>query len=165
MKKINNNKKICYNYCGGNMKSIVVNLRKESDLYERYNNDVSSNLIKYLISETNIKDDIEVIINTKLDVENIDGLIKKGLEDEYTNTNLIDKFYDNKQVRFFVLGALLLFVSSFLGYEVLKEFVLIIAWFAIYEFVEITFNINFKINKKRKAIKKLMNCKIKVNKI
>lgn len=155
---------LCYTIIGDSMRSIVVNLRKESDLYERYNNEVSSNLIKYLISEARTKDDVEVIINTKLDIENIDSLIKKGLEDYYNDTKLIDKFYDSKQIRFFIIGLIFLIISTFMGYEILRELILIVGWFAIYEFVEITLNTDSRLRKRRKIIKKLINCKIKVNK-
>lgn len=147
------------------MKSIVVNLRRETDLYERYNNEVSSNLIKYLINEARIKDDIKIVINTKLDNKNIDKLVKKGLEDVYNDSNLIDKFYDGKQIRFFIIGVIFLIISTFMGYEVLKELVLIVGWFAIYEVVEITFDKNIKLKKRRKIIKKLLDCKIDINNI
>ncbi|MBR6690673.1 MAG: hypothetical protein IKL65_05020 [Bacilli bacterium] len=61
------------------MKNIVVNIRRERDLYEKYSNEVSSELLKYLVEEARVKDDIEVTINTKLDIKNIDKLIKEGL--------------------------------------------------------------------------------------
>ena len=146
------------------MKSIMVNLRKENDLYEKYNDDVSSSLIKYLISEAKTKENIEVIVNTKLDIENIDGIIKKGLKQSYEDTKTIDKFYDAKQIRFFIIGIIFLLISTLLGYEILRELVLIIGWFAIYEVVEITFNTSSVLRKKRKAIKKLLDSKIKINK-
>lgn len=59
------------------MKSIVVNIRRERDLYEKYSNEVSSELIEYLIDEAKVKNDVEIIVNTKLDINNIDKLIKK----------------------------------------------------------------------------------------
>ena len=58
------------------MKSIIVNIRRERDLYEKYSNEVSSELIKYLVDEARVKSDIEIIVNTKLDIKNIDKLIK-----------------------------------------------------------------------------------------
>ena len=59
------------------MKSIIVNIRRERDLYEKYSNEVSSELIEYLIDEAKVKNDVEIIVNTKLDINNIDKLIKK----------------------------------------------------------------------------------------
>ena len=43
------------------MKSIVVNIRRERDLYEKYSNEVSSELIEYLIDEAKVKNDVEII--------------------------------------------------------------------------------------------------------
>lgn len=145
------------------MKSITVNLTRESDLYERYNDDVSDALIKYLIKEAKTKDKIEVIIKTKLEIDNIEFLIKKGLQQELNDTKRIDKFYDFKQLRFFVIGIIFLLISTLMGYEILRELVLIIGWFAIYEVVEITFNTSSILRRKRKAIKKLLSCNIKIN--
>ena len=59
------------------MKSIVVNIRRERDLYEKYSNEVSSELIEYLIDEAIVKNDVEIIVNTNLDINNIYKLIKK----------------------------------------------------------------------------------------
>ena len=145
------------------MKSITVNLTRESDLYERYNDDVSDALIKYLIKEAKTKDKIEVIIKTKLEIDNIEFLIKKGLQQELNDTKRIDKFYDFKQLRFFVIGIIFLLISTLMGYEILRELVLIIGWFTIYEVVEITFNTSSILRRKRKAIKKLLSCNIKIN--
>lgn len=145
------------------MKSITVNLTRESDLYERYNDDVSNALIKYLIKEAKTKDKIEVIIKTKLEIDNIEFLIKKGLQQELNDTKRIDKFYDFKQLRFFIIGIIFLLISTLMGYEILRELVLIIGWFAIYEVVEITFNTSSILKRKREAIKKLLGCHIKIN--
>ena len=145
------------------MKSITVNLTRESDLYERYNDDVSDALIKYLIKEAKTKDKIEVIIKTKLEIDNIEFLIKKGLQQELNDTKRIDKFYDFKQLRFFVIGIIFLLISTLMGYEILRELVLIIGWFTIYEVVEITFNTSSILRRKRNAIKKLLSCNIKIN--
>ena len=145
------------------MKSILVNIKRESDLYERYNEDVSNALIKYLIKEAKTKDKIEVIIKTKLNVDNIEFLIKKGLQEELNDTTRIDKFYDFKQFSFFIIGIIFLIISTLMGYEILRELVLIIGWFAIYEVVEITFNTSSILRRKRKIIKKLLDCHIKIN--
>ena len=144
------------------MKSILVNLKKESDLYEKYNDDVSNALIKYLIKEAKTNDKIEVIIKTKLEVDNIEFLIKKGLQQELNDTRRIDKFYDFKQFRFFIIGIIFLLISTLMGYEILRELVLIIGWFAIYEVVEIALNTSGILKRKRKTIKKLLGCHIKI---
>lgn len=145
------------------MKSIIVNIRRERDLYEKYSNEVSSDLIKYLVSEAKVKDDIEIIVNTKLDIHNIDELIKKGLEDSYKDTKLIDKFYDNKQLILFIVGMLFLIFSTITKPEVIKELILIIGWVAVWEVFDIAINVDSKQKYNRRIIKKLINCKIKVN--
>lgn len=145
------------------MKSIIVNLRKEQDLYEKYSNEVSSELIKYLVDEARVKDDIEIIINTKLDINNIEKLIKEGLENSYNDTKIIDKFYDNKQIILFIVGMIFLIFSTITKPEVIKELILIIGWIAVWEVLDIAINIDSKQKYNRKIIKKLINCKIKVN--
>ena len=147
------------------MKSIIVNIRKEQDLYNKYSNQVASELIEYLVGEAKVKDDVEVIINTKLDINNIGNLIKEGLEKYYKNTKLIDKFYDNKQIILFIIGMLFLIFSTITKPEVIKELILIIGWVAVWEVLDITINVDSKQKFNRKIIKKLINCKIKVNKI
>lgn len=145
------------------MKNIIVNIRRERDLYEKYSNEVSSDLLKYLVDEARVNDDIEVIVNTKLDINNIDKLIKEGLENSYNDSKLIDKFYDNKQVILFVVGMILLIIASLTKPEIIKELILIIGWVAVWEVVDIAINVDSKQRLNRKIIKKLINCKIKVN--
>ena len=145
------------------MKSIIVNIRRERDLYEKYSNEVSSDLLKYLVDEARVKDDIEVIVNTKLDIKNIDELIKEGLENSYKDIKIIDKFYDNKQIILFIVGMLFLIFSTITKPEIIKELILIIGWVAVWEVLNIAINIDNKQKYNRKIIKKLINCKIKVN--
>ena len=52
------------------MKIIVLNIKQEEDLYEKYSNNVSRDLINYLIRETKyVNDDIKIRINTKLKID------------------------------------------------------------------------------------------------
>lgn len=145
------------------MKSILVNIRKEQDLYDTYSNRVSNELIQYLVEEAKTKDDIEIIINTELRIENIDSLIKEGLERYYKSTKLIDRFYDNKQIILFIIGMLFLIFSTVTKPEVIKELILIMGWVAVWEVLDIVINVDSKQKFNRKIIKKLINCKIKVN--
>ena len=147
------------------MKSIIVNLRKELDLYEKYSNEVSSELLEYLVKEARVKDDIEVIINTKLDVNNVDEFIKEGLKSSYKDIKIIDKFYDNKQIILFIVGMIFLIVSTITKPEIIKELILIIGWVAVWEVIDIAINIDSRQKYNKKILKKLINCKIKVNKI
>ena len=145
------------------MKSIVVNIRRERDLYEKYSNEVSKDLIKYLVDEAKTKEDIEIIIKTKLDIKNIDKLIKEGLEKSYKDIRVIDKFYDNKQVLLFIIGMIFLIFSTLTKPELIKELVLIIGWIAVWEVLDIAINIDSKQRFNKRIIKKLLNCKYTVN--
>lgn len=145
------------------MKSIIVNIRRERDLYEKYSNEVSSDLLEYLVDEARVKDDVEIIVNTRLDIKDIDKLIKEGLENSYKDTKVIDKFYDNKQIILFIVGMLFLIFSTITKPEVIKELILIIGWVAVWEVLDIAINVDSKQKYNRKIINKLINCKIKVN--
>lgn len=145
------------------MKSIVVNIRRERDLYEKYSNEVSKDLIKYLVDEAKTKEDIEIIIKTKLDIKNIDKFIKEGLEESYKDIRVIDKFYDNKQVLLFIIGMIFLIFSTLTKPELIKELVLIIGWIAVWEVLDIAINIDSKQRFNKRIIKKLLNCKYTVN--
>lgn len=145
------------------MKSIVVNIRREKDLYEKYSNEVSSELVKYLVNEAKVKDDVEVIVNTKLDIKNIDTLIKEGLEDYIKDIKKIDRFYDSKQVILFIVGMIFLIFSTLTKPEIIKELILIVGWVAVWEVMDIAINIDSKQKYNKKIIKKLINCKITVN--
>ena len=147
------------------MKNIVVNIRRERDLYEKYSNEVSNDLLDYLIEKAIVKDDIEVTINTKLDINNIDKLIKEGLENYCKDIKIIDKFYDNKQIILFIIGMIFLIISTIAKPELIKELILIIGWIAVWEVLDIAINVDSKQKFNKKIIKKLINCKMKVNKI
>ena len=145
------------------MKNIIVNLKNENDLYEKYSNEVSNDLINYLIKEIRyIKDDIKITVNTNLKIENIDTLIKDGLIKKYNNLNRIDNFYDNKQIIFFILGVVFIFISTFIKYEVLKEIIIIAGWVGIWEMLGITLNTDSEIRLNRKQLKRLLDCKIEI---
>ena len=146
------------------MKNIVVNLKDESDLYGKYNNDVSKDLIKYLIEEAVlIGEDANIIINTKLKIDNIDEIIKKGLIKEYNESKKIDRIHNNKQIVFFLIGTIFLILSTFINYSVIKEIIIISGWVAIWEVVDISLNLDSKSKISRKIIKKLINSKIEIN--
>ncbi len=148
------------------MKKIVVNLKDESDLYERYNNNISMDLIKYLMKESKyIKDDFKIVVNTKVNVENLDSLIKAGLNKAYNESRIIDKLLDNKQILFFLIGSLFLIISTYIMNDVLNEIIIIIGWVAIWEVVDISLNVDSEQNLNRRLLKKLLRCEIEVNKI
>lgn len=145
------------------MKTIKVNIRKELDLYKKYSDEVSEELLKYLIDEAKVKDDVEVVINTKLNIKNIDKLIIKGLTDTYNDIRKIDKIYDSKQIILFIIGIIFLTISTLTQPEIVKEVILIIGWVFVWEVLDITINIDSKQKRQKRIIKKLLNCQIKVN--
>ena len=145
------------------MKTIKVNIRKELDLYKKYSDEVSEELLKYLIDEAKVKDDVEVVINTKLNINNIDKLIIKGLTDTYNDIRKIDKIYDSKQIILFIIGIIFLTISTLTQPEIVKEVILIIGWVFVWEVLDITINIDSKQKRQKRIIKKLLNCQIKVN--
>lgn len=150
---------------GGSMKDIIVNLKNEEDLYEKYNNKLSSELIEYLLKETKkTKGNLKIIVNTSLNIENIEQTIKDGLLNAYEETKKFDDLYDNKQLSFFIMGFIFLLFSSLIKYDVIKEIIIIIGWFVIWEGVDIALNLDTKLRINRKKLKRLINSEIIVNK-
>lgn len=145
------------------MKNIIIKLRDESDLYEKYSNEVSSDLINYLIREIKYtKEDIKITIHTGLKIENIDNIIKDGLLKRYNKLGIIYNFYDYKQIIFFIIGVVFLIISTFINQEVIKEIVVIAGWVGIWEMIGITLNTDSDIKLNKRKIKKLLDCKIEI---
>ncbi len=148
------------------MKNIIVKLKNEEDLYDKYSDNVSKDLIDYLINEARYtKGDIKVTINTPLDISNIDSLIKDGLLKMSNETRKLDIIHDMKQVMFLVIGVICLITSSFVFYNVIKEIIVIAGWVTIWEVVDISLNADSKTRASRKIIKRLMNSKMEINKV
>ena len=147
------------------MKNIIVNLNNECDLYEKYNNSLSRDLINYLIRESKVKDDIKITINTNLEIDNLEKFIKNGLENAYIENRRIDKVHDIKQLTFLIVGLILLILSTINLYNVIKEVIIIAGWVAIWDVVDISLNVDSELKLTRKLIKKLISCEIEVNKI
>ena len=110
------------------------------------------------------KDDIKIIVDTSLDIENIDKIIKEGLVKSYNESKRFDKLYDSKQILFFITGVLFLLFSSLINNDVTKEVILIIGWFVIWEGVDIALNLDSKLRLNRKTLNKLINSEIIINK-
>ena len=145
------------------MIEIVIKIKSESDFYEKYSDDVSLNLINYIIDNIrHIEDDIKLVIDTKLDIKNIEGRLKEGFSNYYKRQSIIDKFYDNKQFLYIMVGILLLIISTFIDYEVPKEIIIIAGWVSISEVIDIALNIDVNIRIKRKLLKKLLRSEIEV---
>ena len=147
------------------MKIIVLNIKQEEDLYEKYSNNVSRDLINYLIRETKyVNDDIKIKINTKLKIDNIENIIKNGLMKIYNESRKFDKILDSKQIMFFIIGVMFLLLSSLIPTALIKEIIIIAGWVAIWEVVDISLNVDSELKLNRKLVKKLMNSNIEINK-
>ncbi len=148
------------------MKNIIVNLKNEEDLYDKYSDNVSRDLLDYLINEARYtKGDIKITINTTLDIKNIESLIKDGLLKISNETRKLDMILDMKQVMFLMIGVIFLIISGFIFYNVIKEIIVIAGWVAIWEVVDISLNVDSKSRANIKLIKRLMNSKIEINKV
>lgn len=147
------------------MKNIIVNIESKSDIYEKYNNGLSRDLINYLIKESKFAhDNIKITINTNLKLDNIDTFIKDGLKNAYNETRIIDRTHNIKQLLLLIIGTIFLIIST-LTFNIIKEIIIIAGWVAIWEVVDISLNIDSELKLTRKIIKKLINCKIEVNEI
>lgn len=146
------------------MKNIVVNIKNEDDLYEKYNDDISHDLLNFLVRQANVRDEIKITINTNLDIDNLDNLIKKEINKAYKNTERSEKNYDYKQILFFITGVIFLLFSSLINIEVVNEILLITGWVAICEFLEISLKLDKKQRLKMKIMKKILTSEITINK-
>lgn len=146
------------------MKKIIANIKSEDDLYEKYSNSISRDLINYLIKEAKYSNDdnIKIIINTNLNIDNIESLIKDGLVNTYNESKKIDRMHDSKQLMFFIIGIVFLIVSTLVFYDIIKEIIIIAGWVAIWEVVDISLNIDSELKINRKLIKKLLECEIEI---
>ena len=156
---------LCYTNIGDIVKTITLYIKNESDLYEKYSNNISKDLINYLIRETKfINEDVNVVVKTNLKINNIEQLIKEGLFKAYKESKKIDNFLNNKQIIFFIIGIIFLIFSTFIKYDVIKEIIIISGWVAIWEVVDISLNVDSELKINRKLISKLMSSKIEINK-
>ena len=146
------------------MKTIILNIKENSDFYEKYNDNISKELIYYLLEEARyIRDDIKISINTKIECSNIKQLLNNGLEKTLEEIKKMDKVNNNKQLIFFIFGLMFLVFSTLITQKIIKEIIIISGWVAIWETVDVALNIDSKSALDKKTIKKLMNCKIEVN--
>ena len=148
------------------MKNIIVNLNSKNDLYEKYSNGLSRDLVNYLVREAKYADsNIKITINTNLEVDNLEMFVKRGLEEAYKETKKIDKIHNIKQFMFFIIGLVFLILSTMGLFSILKEIIIIAGWVAIWEVVDISLNVDSELKLSRTLIRKLINSKFEINKI
>ena len=148
------------------MKVIKISIENKSDLYERYSNNLSKDLINYLIKETKyVTDDIKIMITTKIKVDNLERFIKEGLINAHNNYKKIDKIIDNKQLIFFIIGLVFLVMSTLTKHSIIKEVILIAGWVAIWDSIDMSFNDSNELKLNRKVIKKILNSDIEIKEV
>lgn len=144
-------------------KIITIDIQKEEDLVEVYNDEViNNNLIDYIFKKTlytKKEDNIKFIIsnkcNTKLPIKDI---IIKGLKLEYEH--LTKEFERNNfiQILLLLMGLTFLFLSTFINEEsIWKEFLVIASWVPIWEMIDIALFKDIENRRKKKIIERLVN--------
>ena len=61
------------------------------------------------------------------------------------------------------MGIVFLILSTLIKYDVIKEIIIIIGWFVIWEGVDIALNLDSKLRIRRKKLKRLINSEIIIN--
>lgn len=144
------------------MKVIELDITNEEDLFDKYNKDnISQELINYLVESTfaiDLKEKIKLIIHSDLKKQICIPIIIRGLKMEY-NKNVLNYKHNSKiQLIYLVLGVIILFISSLINGVVLKEVALIGGWVFIWSMIEIELFTDMKILRKRKILKRLIEC-------
>lgn len=142
---------------------IEIDLTNKNNLIDKYNEKkVSHGLIEYIIKQVenaNLYDEIKIVINKKCHIEeDCIKLIKDGLHEEYNRS--LKKRDDNniKQIIFFVLGVLFIYLSTLIkNGDVWKEIILITGWVPIWKMIEVEILPDVVGRRKRKLIKKILN--------
>ena len=102
------------------------------------------------------EDTLKIIINNHLDYS-VTSLIKNGLKEEH-DKDLSRYFYNNlTQISYFIIGVLILFISTLLEKSILKEIIVIGGWVFIWEMVELEIITDINNRKRRKILRKILN--------
>jgi len=144
----------------------IVNLK---DLYEKYNKrKVNGDLINYLlkcIPYFTKKDSFKIRVNNFLGDIDCVPLIIEGLNKEYNDCDFRQDRNNMLQIIYFLLGVVILFLSTLIKIEVFKEIVLIGGWFFIWAIVESEISSELELRKKQKKLKKLLESEWLENKV
>lgn len=141
---------------------IEIDLTNKHNLIDKYNErKVSHGLIEYIIKQAEdavLYDEIKIIINKKCHIdEDCIKLIKEGLQEEYNRS--LKKRDDNniKQLIFFGLGILFIYLSTLIkNGDVWKEIILITGWVPIWKMIEVEILPDVAGRRKRKIINKIL---------
>ncbi|MBQ6840924.1 MAG: hypothetical protein IJO63_02260 [Bacilli bacterium] len=144
---------------------IEVDIKHKDDIYERYNQSrVSRDLINYIIEQAAPiinSHKITILINN-LTGEEIEckKLLVAGLNREF-DKNLVKHYRNNMaQVYYLFMGLVTLFAATLLRDGVFKELIVIGGWVFIWALIEMEIFGEMEGRKRRRIIKKLLNCTI-----
>ena len=146
-------------------KIIEIDLLNKEDFFEKYNhNEVSKDLINYLIKQTFINrksKNIKIVINSKCEIENISNILKDSIQKEYELSYKHLKYNNIVQLIFIILGVFALFIATLLKDSIiLNEIVVIGAWVLLWETIDLELFSDTEERRKRKLLKKLLTCEI-----
>ena len=148
-------------------KEIKIDISSREHLLEKYNeNKVCRDVIEYLVKEAMLVDketNIKIVVNKDSAAINADckELIKKGLKDEYERSISKNHSDNVKQIYFFIIGVLLIFMSTFFKEQgLIREVILIIGWVPIWEMVRTELLPDAQGRVKRRVLRKLMHSEI-----
>ena len=144
-------------------KIIEIDLLNKEDFFEKYNhNEVSKDLINYLIKQTFINrksKNIKIVINSKCEIENISNILKDSIQKEYELSYKHLKYNNIVQLIFIILGVFALFIATLLKDSIiLNEIVVIGAWVLLWETIDLELFSDTEERRKRKLLKKLLTC-------
>ena len=143
------------------LKEVIVDIDAKEKLFEPYNHhQISMALIEYLINSVNpykYNNKYTIVLNNRLDIE-ITPLIKKALKDEYLLCVKRYKRNNILQTVYLLVGIFILFLSMRIGEDgILKEMLIISGWVLIWNIFEIEMFSDSPSNRRRKALKRLIN--------
>ena len=148
-------------------KEIKVDISSREELLERYNDSkVCRDVVEYIIKEAMLVEKnkkIKIVVNKDNAVinENCKELIINGLRDEYKRS--LERQHDNniKQIYFFIMGSILIYLSfKIKNVQVWREILLISGWVPIWEMVKIELFPDVEGRIKRRIINKLLKSEI-----
>lgn len=147
-------------------KNIEIDLVDKYDFVQKYNEKkISTDVIDYIIDQAILiskKENINIVINKKIEIEqDCSQMIKGGLKEEYKQSLKKHHVRDVKQVGFFILGIIFIFLSTLIEKQLLlKELLLITGWVPIWELVKIELVSDMEGRKRRIIIKRLLKSQI-----
>ena len=141
---------------------IEIDITNKHYLIDKYNEKkVSHTLIEYIIKQVNdinLYNELKIVINKKCHIdEDCVQLIKEGLKEEYNRS--LKKRDDNniKQLIFFILGVLFIYLSTLMKNDIVwREIILITGWVPIWKMIEVEILPDVVARRKRKVINKIL---------